>query len=364
MRKIRRAATIPPLQEYLRRRHNWSRTDQNKVDWALLERAARTSTIPSPQLLKLVHNKMPTRYELSKSNLSVTRHCPHCHAIENFTHILRCDNPIAEHFRVDLMEQVENFFTEQETPAAFRQLFISSFMHWLEPLQTQTALAELTHESHRQQSQIGWDLLPRGFLATAWTEDLHRSYTISRVIPPHDSATFMTSLIHIIWKAQLQFWKQITENYHNSTQPQTSYISQKRHDLQLRIRQLHQTRSQCLAQHQHDYFLDNLDEYVQQATIPQMKSYLHHYEPVIHQSIRDAQKLTTRNIFQFPGFTLLRRRRNMIPPSLRARPRMPTSTLHPANTSTSTGAPIPHKHTRWRQAMPSILDFFRSKPPP
>lgn len=65
---IRRAATLPPYYEYLRKRHRWAQDTKATVDWPVLEAAANSTTIPPSQLMKLVHCKLPTRYEMSKSN--------------------------------------------------------------------------------------------------------------------------------------------------------------------------------------------------------------------------------------------------------------------------------------------------------
>ena len=87
---IRQAYTVPPMLAYLRERHHWTAQIQDTVNWKVLEQATKYSRIPAPQLLILVHNKMPTRHEQAKSNAFLSHRCPACRDNETFTHLLWC----------------------------------------------------------------------------------------------------------------------------------------------------------------------------------------------------------------------------------------------------------------------------------
>lgn len=95
---IRRAATIPPLLQYLRHCHSWSQQTIQKVDWALYKSACSNSTLTSIQLCKLVHGKLPSRYELSKINPAQAHICPHCGDPDSYPHLIRCTSSVSQQF--------------------------------------------------------------------------------------------------------------------------------------------------------------------------------------------------------------------------------------------------------------------------
>jgi hypothetical protein len=99
---IRHAYTTPPLFEYLMRRHGWSQPTLSDIDWDVFERAASKMNSSQVQLLKLVHDKLPTRYELAKSNPFQSRACRYCAEAETFHHLITCNNPMSAKFRKDL----------------------------------------------------------------------------------------------------------------------------------------------------------------------------------------------------------------------------------------------------------------------
>lgn len=85
--EIRLAYTVPPLKKYLCRRNAWLANTLDLVDWEVFTQATRTTTIPPTQMTKLVYEKFPTRYELSKSNEHQNPTCPYCSSIETCTHL-------------------------------------------------------------------------------------------------------------------------------------------------------------------------------------------------------------------------------------------------------------------------------------
>ena len=73
---IRRAAAKDEFQAYMKQRHDWTSDTINAIDWESFDHATRTYAGPQHQLLKLVHDKLPT-------NLQKSRYTPHvspiCH---------------------------------------------------------------------------------------------------------------------------------------------------------------------------------------------------------------------------------------------------------------------------------------------
>ena len=280
--------------------------------------------------------------------------------------MLRCQRPLAQKFRSNVLDKIEAYFTQHDVHRTFRQTFFLSTQYWLEPPAPPPVCCPSLSPCLRDQEKIGWDLLPCGFLSTSWCRLLDQLSPTDTLPPATRSLKLLSGLFKLLWTTQLQYWKEHTTSIHadatNATNA-TSSSSDKINEYKTRIRILHHKRSECLHGHQLQYFYDDIETFLTQATLTQMKSYLHHYEHAILQSVRTAREKPSQPIFRFPGFTYT--------PSQRSQPRLPNAIQRtfrnnlPSHTAKK-GDQIPRKHTRWRNVLPStnsILQFFARTPP-
>jgi hypothetical protein len=200
--------------------------------------------------------------------------------------------------------------------------------------------------SFHSQHQIGWDLLPRGFLTRNW-RGLYESISYAEhPINETQTTLFLSGLVRLMWDAQLLYWKKHIDREETGT-PTTTILNSKRRDVfQTKIRDLHLKKQDCLHGHQEQYFHEDVEAFLSHATNSQMKAYLHYYEPAIHDSIAAAKKLNTRPIFRFPGFTY--------------RPLQHQLTNN-TQINDRQGAQILRKHNRWRNTtslLKTIKDYL------
>jgi hypothetical protein len=64
-------------------------------------------------------------------------------------------------------------------------------------------------------------------------------------------------------------------------------------DLQAKMRSLHELQHKVLPINREKYFYPNLESYLETATIPQLRTYITTYQPVIWASIRAATAAST-----------------------------------------------------------------------
>ena len=151
-------------------------------------------------------------------------------------------------------------------------------------------MAPLTMRLHLQKMAF----LLRG---RKWNWLRHRRFTIHPIPfgpaenPLEQSATILGRAHHQCASNSDSQGSQAIPLYHN-----------KRHEYHTRIRKLHEPKDQCLHAHQTTYFYEDVEDFLTRASIPQMRSYLHSYEPVIRRSIDEATRTPSRPLFQFPGF--------------------------------------------------------------
>jgi hypothetical protein len=200
--------------------------------------------------------------------------------------------------------------------------------------------------------------------------------------------TFFSRLIYEIWAAQTDFWKRYQENRHSShTQPHKDHHSSKRIELQNTVRYLDSLRSKVEPEHTDRYFPSDLPSFVTESSNGQMETYISNYGEVIKASAkRHKHRATasTRKLWTYNGFTRAIQHQFMpthptaqqsqVPyqPSRQTRqittwfkPRNnPQSDPRPQTRPATTGAPLPHKHTRWKnitQTQRHIQEFFTTR---
>ena len=188
--EIRQAYMLPPLRDYLAGWHKWSQGTESKIDWDAFQTAVRNCHIPHIQLVKLVHDKLPTRYEQAKSNPQGLKTCHYCTSDETFAHLLQCDNPISQRFREDLQHQLENYFIATQTPESFRKLVLQSQRLWYKPTPPETHQLDTPIErTYQEQQQIGWQLFLKGYISKEWRTQYQEACEMDEDSLPSNSTT-------------------------------------------------------------------------------------------------------------------------------------------------------------------------------
>ena len=335
--------------KYLQDKHRWDASTISDVDWAAFQRATARYQTSETHLLKLVHNKLPTRSETAKVNPHTSDQCHYCPERETFDHLLRCGNPQSHNFRKDLTDSLDSYFARSNTPPAFTHAFHSALQDWLQhpPLTPHNTRSQGNSVCTKAQDKIGRHLMLRGFLTIAWRRLYKTETQRKHPSPKTDPSDFLCGLIKVMWQAQTKFWENHLQTIHNNhnNNPSPGQL-EKALEYKTKITYLHEKKHLCLHAHREHYFYTDVEEFLNTATISQMRQYLHHYENAIYQSIKDAKNTPTKSIFTFEGFT-----RGAVNPTKQPHQHIITQTrdLHT------------RKHTRWKkttQATTSIRHFF------
>jgi hypothetical protein len=347
----------------MKKRHEWSDDIAHTINWNSFTRAVKMSMIPAPQLMKLVHEKLPTRREQAKHDQTRETKCHYCESPETFTHLLRCENSISQTFRDALLDQLHDYVVLKQPPVQFQHALFTSLQYWLNPPSGDQHITPPNMKCLIDQQNIGWHLFPKGLLANSWSD----LYKAQQSDAQEDATNFIAGLVSILWEAQLQLWRNHLDYIHtaHTTHPGTSL--DKVTEYKQKIRQLHSKKQQCLHIHRDRYFYPDVEEFLATSTASQMRTYLHNYEDVIAHSIQMAQKTKTPSLLSFSGFT----RATPDPPPILFPPPSRNPITQPrgqlSNNSGQRGNPIIQKHTRWRttlsKTMKSIRDYF-PKPAP
>ena len=337
--RIRLHAAELDFYDYLKAKHHWSQSTLDDINWIAFRSAARTFESTDTHLLKLLHGKLPTRKHKSRFELHVSPKCHYCSDDETFEHLVRCQNPISNQFRTNIIRKIRAYCSQHHLPAKFTTVIATAANDWThnrDPLLS-TPVPQSAHGCIRSQTQIGWWHFLLGFQSTSWQNLLVT--TSRRSAQAVEPSAIMSGLLKTMWTSLSEFWTAHLTHIHRSNQSSINDTSVDQvAEYKAKIRLLHERRHECQAAHQDRYFHPDVEQFLSISTGYQLRSYILHYETSIHASIRARLQAQTTTLFHFPGFH------------------------RPLRNATTAPAPIPdseepphHNHTRWRQALMTVF---------
>lgn len=200
----------PPLKEYVRRKHGWSLSIMDTINWSAHGLALKRNKHRRSHLVKFLHDILPTTGLKNKFD-GGKRTCPLCTSYqEDRDHILRCLHPDRDTWRSAFLNELTTYCQESQTYPPLQQLLISVLRSWLngedDPYPNSSQYPEDVRGLIRRQQRIGWRHLLQGRFAVDWGH-LQSSYH-ERAFPSHQysSEKWQVGLILKIWERWHQLW--------------------------------------------------------------------------------------------------------------------------------------------------------------
>ena len=294
---VRKAATTPPLQDYICESTLWSPQTFDAVDWLPHGQALKRCYTKKSFLVKFLHNLLPTGKRVHRYAVTYCHRCPTCHAPqEDRSHLLQCPHPSRIAWINDLFVALRARCASLRTREVLLDLLITGIDCWI----NDTAFPYHRFPSASvqpllaQQDSIGWDQLLLGRFGLHWRflqDDHLRSF--------HNTPSFLSgsswvlAVTQIIWDHIILVWDRRNADRHGSDAAtrldarrdqalrETSALYDRRHDILAKDKDIfHKT----FAHHQ-----------VIEKTAYRLTAWLNTWRPVILRSIRDADRLHLRN---------------------------------------------------------------------
>jgi hypothetical protein len=128
---LRRAETERPLAEYIRTRNGWTEEVLQSIDWQSHERAIKKNNKRRIHLTKVVHDILPTNYQVHRGNPHRQR-CPACQedCVEDRDHILRCRSEKRTAWQAQMVTSMETRCAKLQTDPALARIMIDGITLW------------------------------------------------------------------------------------------------------------------------------------------------------------------------------------------------------------------------------------------
>ena len=289
--QLRIAGAEPAFFDYMTSKHQWSSTTVDDIDWDSFCMAARTYSSTEVHLLKLVHDKLPSRRHTSRHQKWIHASCHYCSSSDTLDHLQTglC-NPASIKYRNEINKSVAKYLSQRQCSPSTSKPVLVTLNTWLE----NSTSSELTNDSvHSRQTNIGLQLFTRGFLTRKWRE-IFSDPSLSTPTTPlqarsHELTIIISGLIKVMWRCLGNLWLDHLQTIHDTQRTRTSPVTLA--SLRAQVRLIHALKAQTQPIHAH-YFHDDIDEYLHKSTIQSLQTYIQHYLPPILTSIKQATAAT------------------------------------------------------------------------
>ena len=299
-RQLRHSAALPPLLIYMRQKHSWEPHVVDTVNWEAFRTAARNYSSTEVHLLKLVHDRLPLRDQVSRFQPWIQNTCHYCDASDTMDHLQKSScNPASATFRRSICDTLMLYLDSRQCPSGFCTAFLAGLRYWLYDEPPTCILGTAVFDA---QQKIGWRLLIRGFIAIEWTTLLQHPSPQSPQESELEALTtkgnsIVSGAIKIFWAELGTLWIRHLETIHDKAKSHVSPVSLDA--MRNRVRMIHSLKARTLPMHSH-YFHDDVETYLQGATLQSMTTYVHHYFPVIQASLTTGSNLYATESIQHP----------------------------------------------------------------
>ncbi len=205
------------LKYYLMEKYTWSVGTFSSIDWKMhnkeLQKFPRLKKVT---LHKYIHGWLATQKRKLRERRALDDKCPLCGEVELRSHLFQCKNEQLQFVRTSYWKRLCTRITEHTVPE-FRAIFQTGLdVIAGGELPTEQAKDEWPHDmqvTFQVQTEIGWDQVMFGRIATAWDVLAQYGTCIGK---EHRVGVWAGKAIRLCWEHGLELWRTRNQLVHGS----------------------------------------------------------------------------------------------------------------------------------------------------
>jgi len=292
--RLRDSVSEKPLRDHIKERTKWSDSTMSTVDWKAHGRALNRHSEIRCNLVKLVHDILPTNALVAKYHPGDReKKCPSCSAIsEDRDHVIRC--PSRQAWRSQFLVKIRKICDRHHTKPNLQQLLLDGISSWM----TNTAMSAESYTKQyrkliRQQNELGWRQLFNGRMSTEWAriqEDF--LYSTGQLGKTRSGSLWTTVIISTIWTEWTSLWKSRNEDVHGRDQSTRERVRRDR--IVTKIRALYDLREMMQPNDRHILF-DDIEDHLTHPT-SNLCDWYAIQQPTVAHSVKEAKRKSVQHV--------------------------------------------------------------------
>jgi len=173
-------------------------------------------------VLKLVHDKLPVRHQVSRHQSWTPDRCHYCSSPPDTMDHLQTGicNPASPKFRTTLCKSIQQYLSGRQCPSSFTNRFL------IDPQNS----TQTTHTTPPEQITIGLHLITQGFLTQRWrqqelSDSIMQSSPSATLPHDHELTSTIAGLIKTMWSCLGQLWLDHLSTIHETEKSTQSPVT-------------------------------------------------------------------------------------------------------------------------------------------
>ena len=278
----------------MRAKYDWTDQVAEDIDWDTHRALIRRHSKRSVQVVKLVHNIVPTNAQ--RKTYGQIRHsdCPlyRLHP-ETTHHIMRCQHGTRKKWRESTKGEMVKAGKHARTSIEMVEAFVGGWFHWLDTGQPPdcTGFPTDIQEAISTQTRLGWDQVINGRITKKWAS-LRPSSPSTRLATPTGNATTTTwtlDILDVLWKQWFTVWEARNKTVHGNTQ--TERQRKQRTETEQKIKDIYARKSDYLPSEQ-ALLCNTAEEFIATKGLTTLQNWVRLWAPVFVQSAQRCHSLS------------------------------------------------------------------------
>ena len=286
------------LKRRMREKYDWTDQVAGDIDWDTHRALIRRYSKRSVQVVKLVHDIVPTNVRRKQYGQIQHSDCPLCRLHPETTHhIMRCKHGTRKKWRESTKGEMVKAGKNARASIEMVEAFVGGWFHWIDTGQPPNCTGFPTdiREAIENQTSIGWNQVIHGRVSKKWAALRPPSTPTSVVTPKENTATTKWTLdvLDALWKQWFTVWEARNKTVQGNTQ--TERKQKQRIETEQQIKDIYEKKSDYLPSEQ-TLLQNTAEEFIATKGLITLKNWVRLWAPVFAQSAQRCHTLSLRGV--------------------------------------------------------------------
>ena len=238
----------------LREKYVWTPQTEQQIDWEIHRSLIKRHSKQRVQVVKLIHNLVPTNVVRHRYGTIASPVCPRCHLQpETVHHIARCTHGSRKEWRSKAKQAMIKAAKKSGASMDMVEALVGGWFSWLTTgsVSVGGTISPELRAAIDSQSQIGWGQVLHGRISKEWgrlrsPETPVSSPGTKSTLPP---SLWVLDTLDAMWQAWFDLWKARNEFVHGKTKQEQT--NKRRLEAEQKIKDIYTVN---LVSHVHGFF--------------------------------------------------------------------------------------------------------------
>ena len=286
------------LLERLRTKYEWTARTEGQIDWDIHRALIKRHSKRRVQVVKLVHNLVPTNVVRHRYGTITSPTCPLCQIHpETVHHMARCKHGTRKEWRSRAKNAMVKAAKKSGASMDAVEALVGGWIEWLTTgsIPDASTLSPNIQAAMISQTEIGWGQIIHGRISKEWATLRSAKTTgeppeTKRINPP---SLWVLDTMDALWKAWFELWKERNDFVHGKTKQEQTH--KQRLTAEAQIRDIYSKKAEYLPSDR-TLLTGTVESFLENKSLTTLTNWLTVWKPVFERSAARSLALSIRGV--------------------------------------------------------------------